>query len=318
MKRKRIERKLRSKFADWLSTIDDVDVRKAIAGDAIITGGAIASMLLNENVNDYDVYFKTAKTAKLVAQYYVKKFLVGNNIDPKQNDKIGAIKVEVDDDAKRVRVLIRSAGVISETSNLADYGYFETRTDDDTMEYIDTVMAWKDDVEERLDRESGDDKPKYRPVYITSNAITLSDDIQIVLRFTGTPKEIHDNFDFVHATSYWLASTGNLSLRKDAMEKLLAKELHYVGSKYPVCSLFRLRKFLNRGWTITAGQILKIALQISDLDLYDTAVLEDQLIGVDVAYFQEVITRIKSKYGDDEVGKKIDRAYLIQIIDETF
>ncbi len=90
----------------------------------------------------------------------------------------------------------------------------------------------------------------------------------------------------------------------------------YIGSKYPVCSLFRIRKFINRGWTINAGQILKIAMQISDLNLQDINVLEDQLIGVDSLYFMNLIKlfREKQKKGDFV----LTTSYVMSIIDKIF
>jgi hypothetical protein len=102
-------------------------------------------------------------------------------------------------------------------------------------------------------------------------------------------------------------------LRPGALEALLARELRYIGSKYPVCSLIRIRKFVGRGWSVNAGQILKACMQISKLDLGDVKVLEDQLTGVDAAYFCEVISKVKEKD-----PTKIDHAYLIEIIDRMF
>ncbi|MCA9729903.1 MAG: hypothetical protein KC729_19625, partial [Candidatus Eisenbacteria bacterium] len=62
-----------------------------------------------------------------------------------------------------------------------------------------------------------------------------------------------------------------------------------------------------------AGQILKMSMQISALDLTDYAVLQDQLTGVDCAYFAEVLAKVKEK--DPE---KINQAYLVEIIDRMF
>jgi hypothetical protein len=104
-----------------------------------------------------------------------------------------------------------------------------------------------------------------------------------------------------------------LVLRPAALEALLSKELRYVGSKYPICSIVRLRKFIERGWRINAGQILKMAMQISELNLKDVTVLEDQLTGVDTAYFIQLLERLKEK--DPE---KVDAAYLVEIIDRIF
>lgn len=148
--------------------------------------------------------------------------------------------------------------------------------------------------------------------FLSSNAITLSGKIQIILRFYGDPVSIHDNYDFVHCMNYWLSNTNELVLRPKSLEALLSKTLVYNGSRYPVASIFRIRKFINRGWRINAGQILKMILQANELDLTKYDVLEDQLTGVDVAYFTEVLGAIKEK---DDV---IDSAYLIKIIDKMF
>ena len=156
-------------------------------------------------------------------------------------------------------------------------------------------------------------KPSFRPVFLSTNAITLSDRVQIVLRFFGEPDAIHENYDFVHCTNYWTSWDNNLVLRQKALEALLARELVYIGSKYPVCSVIRLRKFIKRGWTINAGQILKAVMQISALDLTNIEVLQDQLTGVDCAYFCEVIAKLK-----ESDPTKVNAAYLIEIIDRMF
>lgn len=160
---------------------------------------------------------------------------------------------------------------------------------------------------------SADDLPKYRPVFISTNAITLSNQIQIVLRFYGEPEEIHENYDFIHCTNYWTAEHSELFLNQPALESLLARELRYSGSLYPLASMIRMRKFIKRNWSINAGQILKMALQISDLDLRDVEVLEEQLTGVDVAYFLQLIEILK---GVDKT--KLDYAYIVEIIDRMF
>jgi hypothetical protein len=56
-----------------------------------------------------------------------------------------------------------------------------------------------------------------------------------------------------------------------------------------------------------------MAMQISELDLTDISVLEDQLTGVDTAYFLQLIEKLKEK--DPE---KVNAAYLVEIIDRMF
>lgn len=158
---------------------------------------------------------------------------------------------------------------------------------------------------------------KYRPVFLSDNAITLSNKVQLVIRFFGTPEEIHSNYDFMHCTSYWVAKTGELVLPAVALEALLTRELVYNGSKYPLASIIRTRKFIQRGWSVNAGQYLKMCLQLNELDLENIEVLEDQLIGMDAAYFKQVLDYIKNRQEEDPEFK-LTSAYLIEIIDRMF
>lgn len=313
MKTKTIKAVIRKKVDQWLDSIDDEAVRDLARDGTIVTGGAIASMLLGEKVNDFDVYFKDKTTTAAVANYYVNRF------QPQKRRGI-ACDISVDDTGDRVKVVIKSAGIASEDGAQKPYEYFEARPEGEATAYVSEVMQDPGDIEDAYQAteaaalEAEDDgKPLYRPVFMSTNAITLSHRIQIVLRFYGKPDEIHENYDYVHCTNYWTSWDGALTLKLEALEALLAKELRYVGSKYPICSLIRMRKFIQRGWTINAGQVLKMAMQISELDLKDVSVLEDQLTGVDVAYFMEVISAVKEKD-----PQKVNSAYLIEIINRMF
>lgn len=318
MKAKTIKSVLRNKINAWCASIDDEKVRAAVEAGTIVTGGAIASMLLKEKVNDYDVYFRDRATTLLVAGYYLKKF-AANPPTTFKGDKKRSVEIYLADgygqkieensvpNDGRVKIVVRSAGIASETGS-SEYGYFEMNPDGtDAADYVEAAI--------NAVEASKDDKTltPFRPIFITANAITLSDDIQIVVRFFGEPDQIHENYDFVHCTNYWTSWDGVLILRAEALESLLSKELRYVGSKYPLCSIIRTRKFIQRQWTINAGQYLKMSMQLGDLDLNSVYVLEDQLTGVDAAYFLQVIRAIKER---DE--KTVDRAYLMELIDQIF
>lgn len=313
MKGKTIKAVVRKKIGDWIASIEDENLREQVAQNTIVTGGAIASMLLDEPVNDFDIYFRDKATTKAVADYYVHRF------KPASRKGIDC-KIFVDDQADRIRIVVKSAGIASEDGAEKEYQYFESRPDGEAQGYVGEVMGDPGEIEdtytdtEELALNTEDDgKPLYRPVFMSTNAITLSHKVQIVLRFYGDPDAIHENYDFVHCTNYYSSWDEKLVLRPDALEALLARELRYVGSKYPVCSVMRLRKFIKRGWSVNAGQVLKMCLQISALDLTDPAVLEDQLTGVDSAYFLEVMTKIKEK---DQT--KVNSAYLVEILDRMF
>ena len=325
MKAKTIRATIRAKVDDWLESIDDVDLRAQLKNKVVVTGGAIASMLLRERVNDYDVYLRDRDACVKLARYYVDKF------KPKTATGIPC-EIRVDESQEdRVSIFIKSAGVTSENGTDREYEYFETFGEDAPVRdaagaYVGAVMTDPGEIQdvhdetERMalatDDDPADGRPRYRPIFMSSNAITLSNRVQIVTRFYGEPDVIHQNYDFVHCTNYWKSwgpDADALTLRPDALECLLTKELRYVGSRYPICSMIRVRKFVGRGWTINAGQILKMAMQVSQLDLTNWTVLRDQLTGVDAAYFCEVLSKLKEKD-----PQKLDSAYLIEIIDRMF
>ena len=299
MKIKTVERIINDKFDSWVKTITDERVKKLVQQNSILTGGSICSLLLNEPVNDFDFYFKDKETTKAVAEYYVNLF--------KSKRRSGSgINIEVKELEDRIKIFIKSAGVTSETET-NNYQYFEGVTDsnpDLTSEYVsDLNSVFNKNKKENV----------YLPIFLSCNAITLSDDVQLVVRFFGDPETIHQNYDFVHCMNYWESNTRKIVTKHAALEAILGRELKYVGSLYPIASLFRIRKFIKRGWHITAGQMLKIAMQVSKLDLTNFNVLEEQLIGVDVAYFSEIIAKLKETNSD-----KIDDTYLVKLIDEMF
>lgn len=310
MKAKTIKSVLRRKFDSWAASIDDTTVRDLVKRDALITGGAIASMLLNEQVNDYDVYFKTRECTLAVAKHYVAKFKL--NPPPRFKATGKSVDIHVDDrDSSRVKIVVKSQGIAGETET-TDYQYFEQVTDpSEPHEFVEQIAADLEHSKGGKDAAAAK-KPEYRPVFLSSNAISLSDAIQIVIRFYGPVEDIHANYDFAHCKCSWEAETGELRLPQLALECLLNRDLVYTTSKYPLCSIIRTRKFLARGWKINAGQYVKMAWDLNKLDLTNIAVLEDQMIGVDSAYFMQVIELLKQK------GEKVDDAYLIEVIDKIF
>ena len=265
-KRKGIKQELDDKISDWLTSIDDGTVRALAKKNVIVTGGAIASMLLGEKVNDFDLYFRDLETTEAVARYYVDNF---GGAEVRVENIFNAKDVE----ERRVLIHVPSAGV-----------------------------AGNDD-EER----------DYRVSFMSRNAITLTNKIQLVTRFYGEPEEIHDNYDFQHACCYYDYAARDLVLPSEALECLLSRSLVYRGSLYPVASIFRMKKFLERGWRITAGQQLKIMWQISELDLTNKGVLVEQLTGVDMAYMYALIAALESV-----APENIDAAYVAEVIDRIF
>ena len=341
MLEKTIKTVLNKKINNWVASIDDVEVRDIIKGNTVITGGCFVSLLNNEEPKDFDVYFQSREAAIRVGNYYIDKFIKshpdtvaflvtpeditvhedGVSIDnPLIAKKIDGnwIKISRNEDgivytcgeqpissdvfhnliniqSGRVKLMIPSVGVASE------------RVLDDVVDNDDPAEFDYSDLE----------KGMYRPVFLSSNAITLSDKIQIILRFYGNPEKIHQTFDFVHTKAYFTSWNNNLKITSKVYEAILNKTLIYDGSLYPICSMLRVRKFLARGWTINAGQIIKMCLQIGELDLTVIATLEDQLIGVDSLYFMRLINMFReAKLKNSSI--ELDSTYIISLINKVF
>lgn len=313
MKSKTIEKILTSKFKKFVNSIEDENVKKLVSENSLITGGAIASLFLTGEVNDYDIYFTNRETAIVAANYYVNKFNEIQNTTKSDTNQITIRPVTVVEKEDRIQISVKSAGIataVSDEKMEQGYQYFEGDRRSDApaaTEYVENLTSYAKIW-------PGKGENKFKPIFLSSNAITLSDDVQLIFRFYGDPQVIHDNYDFVHCTNYWLSKDSKLVLNQPAPEALMSKELKYIGSKYPICSIIRLRKFLKRDFTITAGHLLKILWQVADLDLNDPYVLEEQLVGVDAAYFNEIIIKLK----ENLIDGKINNAYLFELIDKIF
>lgn len=313
---------LKAKFDEWVESITDETVKAMVKVNTIITGGAIVSYILGEKVKDYDIYFKDKLTALAVANYYVnkfnasnphRKFLVVDGDNPPPTDGLSKWKRNLIKD-----VLPGSVRIIClQKSRKKDYD----PKDDYSNEFDHESDTYSDNHAPYIGLDLGVDSlepvkaeppviamPKptriYKPVFLSHNAITLSDKMQLITRFYGSAEQIHKNFDFVHCTNFWDSATEELHIRPEAMAAIADKQLRYIGSKFPLCSAFRVDKFAARGWSISQEEWTKIALQILALDLEDPKRLKEQLAGYYSNLFNEMsyeINCLKEQYLDEEI-----------------
>lgn len=271
-------------ISSWLETLP-MEIRGQVAKDTMVCGGAITSMMLGETPNDYDIYFKTKATALLVAKHYCSQ------AESVLNRKATVLETVVNDingcPEERIQIFIKSTGVAGQV-------------DDESEE-----------LAENLKVSSG--RSDYSLRYITDNAISLAQKTQLIIRFWGEPEEIFKNYDFVHCMASFDFVKQVLLISPDTMQSVLSKTLVYKGSKYPVASILRLRKFLARGWRISAGQTLKIIMQLRNWDMTDPTQLREQLIGVDFYYMRGLLDALASK-GDE----RIDQQYMVELLDSIF
>jgi len=286
-KPKTIRKVISKKVQDWLSSLPK-ELAEQVSPDVIVTGGCITSMLMGVPINDFDLYLKTQSSALALAKHYAS-LMPDTCIEVMIRD-VENIKGQIE---SRVVNFIPSAGVTGKNPDEPD-----------------EADQWLDKDESASEPEP---KKKYYPQFISQNAITLSGSIQVITRFHGEVDEIHKNFDFVHATCCYDNGTGELTLPPKALESMLTKDLKYTGSLYPIASIFRAKKFIERGWRVTAGELLKISFQVSEIDMTKIETLNDQLTGVDAAYMRALINALENV--DPE---KLNSTYVAEIIDRIF
>lgn len=290
-KRKTIKKVLHAKVEDWAITLPE-HLQKMVREGTIVTGGSIVSLLRGERINDFDLYFTEQETALAIAQHYANWMNEEDDLDIEVRIEPG-INIRGEEE-ERIINYVSSAGVA------------EGESDQEP-----------DETEEWLNGEAPEDEPKkqtrYRPVFISRNAITLSDSVQLITRFYGDAEQVHKSFDFIHATCWYDVGKNELVLPGPALESILSNTLYYQGSLYPIASIFRAKKFIERGWRISAGDLLKIMWQISELDLTDTRLLTDQLTGVDALYMSALVHALQDA-NEDRLGSD----YVIGIIDRIF
>lgn len=309
MYKKTIKKRIEKKINDWLTTLNDENLAHRVRENLLVSGGSIASMFLNEKVNDYDIYLMNMDVLLELSKHYTINRGVGV-LDGRKRDEL--LKNEFPDINTDTNLNINQTGIFED--EYASERYIKLKNLKPNQIKLDVTAEGKR-IDE-LEKDENGNVLKYQPKFFSPNAISLSDDIQIVCRFSGNAEKIHETFDFMHATNYFTFSEG-LVTNKEALESLLGKQLRYQGSLYPLTSIIRTKKFIKRGWNIGAGEYLKIMFQISQLDLTDPEVLEEQLIGVDVAYFGTLIKILRDDISVNpnmEIGYK----YLADLIDKVF
>lgn len=141
--------------------------------------------------------------------------------------------------------------------------------------------------------------------------------LQPIWRFYGEPADIHSTYDYEHCTPYWSSWDNNFVVPEPAAKCLLTKTLKYRCNVYPFSSLIRAHKYMQRGYTISAGELAKIAVKISEIDFTDLSQMREQFMGVDQEEFQAVLDELAlAEWMDESRTITLDDVY--DVIDRVF
>jgi hypothetical protein len=142
-----------------------------------------------------------------------------------------------------------------------------------------------------------EDTYKYKVVHTSPNAITLRRkgfkdavyEIQIITRFVGEPQFILDTFDFTIVKALFDFENYEFVMDDRFLIDIAQRKLQYTGSsQYPICALYRTKKYQERGYTLSGANIVAISMAIHGLKIKTYGDLKDQLMGIDTSMFEEI------------------------------
>lgn len=139
----------------------------------------------------------------------------------------------------------------------------------------------------------------FTKAFTSDNAITFSRNsmrsrkkwvVQLITRFSGQPKEIFEYFDFTITHGAFKYSTNTFEFGDRFFQDLSKRELVYAGkSLYPICAMYRLKKYTERGFYVSGATIMHISLCIVQLKISSYRELKMQLMGIDTMYLQKLL-----------------------------
>lgn len=159
----------------------------------------------------------------------------------------------------------------------------------------------------------------FTPGFVSANARTFSRPgkgrgrfvVQLITRFTGEPEDIFEMFDFTITHGCYDFHKRVFIVGPRFFPDLSARRLVYSGkSLYPICAMYRTKKYQDRGYTLSGATIMHIALCIVQLEIKTYAELKEQLMGIDTMFLQNLLAEYPEAATPD-FGEFIERAFKI-------
>ena len=121
---------------------------------------------------------------------------------------------------------------------------------------------------------------------------------QLILRFVGGPETIFKTFDFTITQGAYSFVDDSFYFGDRFFADLAKRRLVYLGgSRFPICAMYRTKKYRDRGYTLSGATVMHIALSIVQLEIKTYAQLKEQLMGVDTMFLQGLLG--SERYADD-------------------
>lgn len=257
-----------------------------------------ASLLLST----VDRFFGTSQGFPCKTVVHAEYDLEGNNIGTKDVQQPDTTQCNIFVRMKELGLMI-CGGAISSL-------FTESQVND-----LDFYMIYPEKKEECINflRSIFVDKTFY-----SKNAITLKRkspysrrvySVQLITRFSGEPSEIFDWFDFTITHGAYRFDTNSFEFGDRFFSDLSRRRLVYSGaSMYPICAMYRTKKYVDRGYKLSGATVMHIALSIVQLKIENYAQLKEQLMGIDTMYLQKLL-EAKNPDAPVDYGEFVSEAF---------
>lgn len=120
--------------------------------------------------------------------------------------------------------------------------------------------------------------------------------VQLIKTVYGKIYDIMDQFDYTACLAGYDINSDNFEFPQEFLIHNSQKKLVFTGNtKFPICSMFRIKKYLKRGYNINGIEMIKIALAINNLNLKNYGDLKAQLEGIDTYMLKDLTAEFFDK-----------------------
>jgi hypothetical protein len=115
-------------------------------------------------------------------------------------------------------------------------------------------------------------------------------------------KKIIEQFDFTVCMGAYDFQTNSFVFDKDFLKHLSQRSLVYnANSKYPFASLYRVIKYIKKGFKISGIEMIKLGLKCNNIKINNYKELSKQLLGVDTLFLKD----LTDKFSSSEMAEKL-------------
>lgn len=117
--------------------------------------------------------------------------------------------------------------------------------------------------------------------------------IQIIKKEVGEPEDMVDRFDFTVCQAIYDFKENKMIMVNRFLRDLAKKELIFTGSKYPLASLYRVKKYMEKGFHISGIELIKLALTVQNIDIDNEAELGEHIAGFDIMILRDLLNELE-------------------------